>query len=670
MNQQQEMLYGNYAIGNSNRSPNSSRPGYNTSTGYQQSNRQNQRQQLDSVGQPSPSLYGDDRFNSYDGGFRHNRLQPNQGFPDGFMLGNNQAWNYNAGAATVNGAMGDGGRLRAGNRRGPLPSVRPPRFRPPLPLHLVYPADFTSSQEWTGLPDQGLGGQPLMHPTPPYQAPPLMNQQLGMMNGGMGNDRHGYQNTYGNMPLRGMEEKNSSTDLIPTAIVIKNIPFNIRKETLTGLMTEMCLPQPYAFNYHFDQGVFRGLAFANFQNADDTAIVIEKMNGLDVQGRKLRVEYKKMLPEHERERIEREKREKRGQLEEQHRSLPLHQQASMHSLTNASTGNGGQRNSPLRKSPNRPPSTNSALTVVAGDVDLNNPETLNFYTELTLFRNDPNREILVFPSSITPTQRRSIHILAHNMGLEHRSAGEGQHRQLHVIKDVARTSPTTQAPPHLPPGVSLDAHRRGLSRAATIDFAESRMNNASGYHTIGRQGNPMLELPGSPDTSGINGLRGVKSFADLRSYTPSPSPSVSGYSQANGADAGHVARFGDYTTGLSQTSSLTAPTTPGGSLAAPSSLDTTQVLLGIGSMSLGGYDAGNNQMRPPRDTPGAIGSQRPGVSGGGGSGSGGSGSGARVAAPERQPRGPGEWDSTGFGGRRPNGHTQRGSGTSHLVSPL
>jgi hypothetical protein len=473
-----------------------------------------------------------------------------------------------------------------------------------------------------------------------------MNQQLGMMNGGMGNDRHGFQNAYGGMPLRNLEEKNNGTDLIPTAIVIKNIPFNIRKETLTGLMTDMCLPQPYAFNYHFDQGVFRGLAFANFQNADDTAIVIEKMNGLEVQGRKLRVEYKKMLPEHERERIEREKREKRGQLEEQHRSMPLHQQASMHSLTNASSGNNGQRNSPLRKSPNRPPSTNSALMILAGDVDLNNPETLNFYTELTLFRNDPNREILVFPNSITPTQRRSIHILAHNMGLEHRSAGEGQHRQLHVIKDVARTSPTTQAPPHLPPGVSLDAHRRGLSRAATIDFAESRLANA--YHTIGRQGNPMLELPGSPDTSGINGLRGVKSFADLRSYTPSPSPSVSGYSQANGADAGHVARFGDYT------SSLTAPTTPGGTLAAPSSLDAAQLLSGMGSMSLGGYDAGSNQMRPPRDTPGAIGSQRPGVSSGG----------ARVAAPERQPRGPGEWDSMGFGSRRPNGHVQRGSGTS------
>ena len=110
-------------------------------------------------------------------------------------------------------------------------------------------------------------------------------------------------------------------ELIPTAIVIKNIPFAIRKEQLVELMTQMNLPLPYAFNYHFDNGVFRGLAFANFTSPDETAIVIENLNHYDLQGRRLRVEYKKMLPLQERERIEREKRERRGQLEEQHRPV-------------------------------------------------------------------------------------------------------------------------------------------------------------------------------------------------------------------------------------------------------------------------------------------------------------------------------------------------------------
>ena len=110
-------------------------------------------------------------------------------------------------------------------------------------------------------------------------------------------------------------------ELIPTAIVIKNIPFAVKKEQLVDLMTQMNLPLPYAFNYHFDNGVFRGLAFANFTSAEETAAVIENLNHFELQGRKLRVEYKKMLPLQERERIEREKRERRGQLEEQHRPL-------------------------------------------------------------------------------------------------------------------------------------------------------------------------------------------------------------------------------------------------------------------------------------------------------------------------------------------------------------
>ena len=46
-------------------------------------------------------------------------------------------------------------------------------------------------------------------------------------------------------------------ELIPTAIVIKNIPFAVKKEQLVAIMTDMGLPLPYAFNYHFDNGVFR-----------------------------------------------------------------------------------------------------------------------------------------------------------------------------------------------------------------------------------------------------------------------------------------------------------------------------------------------------------------------------------------------------------------------------
>jgi RNA recognition motif-containing protein len=70
----------------------------------------------------------------------------------------------------------------------------------------------------------------------------------------------------------------------------------------------LSIPTPYAFNYHLDQqGAFRGLAFANFRQAADADAVVAALNGFDVQGRKLRVEYKKVLQAGEKERIEREK---------------------------------------------------------------------------------------------------------------------------------------------------------------------------------------------------------------------------------------------------------------------------------------------------------------------------------------------------------------------------
>lgn len=152
-----------------------------------------------------------------------------------------------------------------------------------------------------------------------------MNSQYGVQQ-----QQHSHRST---PPPHGDNE-----ELIPTAIVIKNIPFAVKKEQLIACMTDMRLPLPYAFNYHFDSGVFRGLAFANFTSAEETQQVINAMNHMELQGRKLRVEYKKMLPVQERERIERDKREKRGQLQEQHQPLApsqvqnLHAQSSMTSL--------------------------------------------------------------------------------------------------------------------------------------------------------------------------------------------------------------------------------------------------------------------------------------------------------------------------------------------------
>ncbi|SGZ49390.1 CIC11C00000005421 [Sungouiella intermedia] len=212
-------------------------------------------------------------------------------------------------------------------------------------------------------------------------------------------------------------------ELIPTAIVIKNIPFAIKKEQLLDVMTKLNLPLPYAFNYHFDNGVFRGLAFANFTLTEETSMVVNHLNGREIGGRKLRVEYKKMLPLQERERIEREKREKRGQLEEQHRSASNASLASLMSAasTTAATKNLSVNGQLFNTQTERlfvqfPP---SSVNMPPVDLNFNDPEVLELYSQLLTYRDDNSK--LIFELAFSPTlplnQRKVLSLLCSFLNL-------------------------------------------------------------------------------------------------------------------------------------------------------------------------------------------------------------------------------------------------------------
>ncbi|KMU73098.1 hypothetical protein CISG_03358 [Coccidioides immitis RMSCC 3703] len=358
----------------------------------------------------------------------------------------------------------------------------------------------------TGLPATWLDQQPAPLPSAfplasgPIQPNPLRTENV--------NHGHNHNN-------------DGEDELIPTAIVIKNIPFAVKKEQLIQLMTEMNLPLPYAFNYHFDNGVFRGLAFANFTSAEETATVIEVLNHFDLNGRKLRVEYKKMLPAQERERIEREKRERRGQLEEQHRPIAASQLQNQNSMSSLASHLQTTSPSPVSQRQN------------ALDLDMNDAQTLQFYSQMLLFKQDQNRESLIFPSTLTPLQRRTVHTLAHNMGLGHASRGTGDQRQVHVFR-VAPGSNVSPPIPTLPTTIHpADSARRGLNRAATIDFSEARGDAPNPFGTLRSHNSGYLGVLDSPGTFGsAQNLRAAKSFADLRSYTPSPAPSTASYPTA------------------------------------------------------------------------------------------------------------------------------------------
>ncbi|KAH7386776.1 hypothetical protein DE146DRAFT_182375 [Phaeosphaeria sp. MPI-PUGE-AT-0046c] len=556
-----------------------------------------------------PNMYSpDDHARTYEQPRNYDRLNATvhgggAGSPAyGYDMGAPAGWNTTAfaqnGMASLGGAAA--ARMKSqqrGGGRSALPSVRPRR-----PLRTMQSLTH-SPQGWMDQSPQGL---------PTFALPNMNNGSNAMLNSSYGHD---------------VDE-----ELIPTAIVIKNIPFAVKKEQLVSLMTDLRLPLPYAFNYHFDNGVFRGLAFANFTTAEETASVIESMNHFELNGRKLRVEYKKMLPLAERERIEREKRERRGQLEEQHRPLGgnLQSQASFGSLAS-----------------HMPPASPSPVSGMRGapkiDVDLNDPQVLQFYSQLLLFKETPERDSMTFPPNLSPPQRRIIHTLAHQLALAHVSKGTGEQRQVHIFKvhDNQGLSPPM---PQMPMSHATEQPRRGLNRAATTDFSDVRAEGGF-YNAFNRQASGLLGFPDSPGgLNAVPNLRGAKSYADLRSYTPSPAPSTASHPIGR---PGGVSLEG---LGFNGTS-----TNPNGTPTAGSMSQRNDDMLEreMNRMQLGG---GFGQSSSPRalrqmtswENPGPIGGHRTFSS-------------AYDDRPSRQPRGPVPERGQGFGRPRQNGHQNRGS---------
>jgi hypothetical protein len=290
---------------------------------------------------------------------------------------------------------------------------------------------------------------------------------------------------------------------------------------------------------------------------------------------------------------------------------------------------------------------------------------------MLLFRDDLNREALIFASTLSPQQRRIVHTLAHHMQLAHVSRGNGEQRQVHVF----RAPPGSNTSPPIPQVSNTvyagDSSRRALNRAATIDFSEARGSDPGLYGTLRGQSSGFLGIPDSPGGFGTaQNLRAAKSFADLRSYTPSPVPSSASFPLALQSN---VARYQDYGpgSGMSSTPTLT-PALSGSALR-----DESLLVNGFGGMSLGGGLGPNNgsprrlrgmfswDQDPPQSATGPIGSNR-------------SFSSAYdeqsrergQALPMRQPRGPPSERGSGFSRGRQNGHQGRGSDELRAASSV
>ena len=76
-------------------------------------------------------------------------------------------------------------------------------------------------------------------------------------------------------------------------------------------MTEKGLPAPHRLTYLYGDGVPVGTAFADFADSVDASMVMNALNGGLIDGVRLIVEYKRLLPRVERNRRYREERDRR-----------------------------------------------------------------------------------------------------------------------------------------------------------------------------------------------------------------------------------------------------------------------------------------------------------------------------------------------------------------------
>lgn len=348
------------------------------------------------------------------------------------------------------------------SRESPNPQFDAFRRDAPSPPALSPPSSTTSApttgssnpyQAYAQYPDHGNYVPMAVTPSPPpqhgYGMSP-MGAPPPNMAGVVGYNPNGVMSPYGTQqPMGGMNAPSrwrtsyqpmpADDDVIPTAIVIKNIPFAVSREHLLSVIESLGAPSPYAFNYHHDNGVFRGLAFANFRAPEEAASVVAALNGYDVQGRKLRVEYKKVLQPGEKDKIEREKalkRMKSVQFDREMMPPPIMVPPPIHT-NGLSMGSSSQTNSPPQSASS---ASSEALPMV---LDLNDPMALDIYSRVLVFKEDRMRDELAFSRNLSPVERRIVHLVAGKLGLASQTRIDGDVKTVVVTRDHSRPALNT-----------------------------------------------------------------------------------------------------------------------------------------------------------------------------------------------------------------------------------
>ncbi|ORY07317.1 hypothetical protein K493DRAFT_310241 [Basidiobolus meristosporus CBS 931.73] len=239
-------------------------------------------------------------------------------------------------------------------------------------------------------------------------------------------------------------------EIVTTAVVIKNIPFSIKRDILLKSMVDLNIPKPYAFNYHYDNGVFRGLAFANFKTPEETDFVISTLNGLDIGGRRLKVEYKRVMPGFNHESLnefeekpffeetqpasDKEGREKPKKAEKPVKILQREKEEKAESKPREKS----------KKSEKMKPEKRGKAKVTSAEalegIDMNDPDARTFYEELIAFREEQGNHDLVYLNSLNEYQRGLLQSIVEKLGMTYKCDGEEESWHMRISRKGAPSS--------------------------------------------------------------------------------------------------------------------------------------------------------------------------------------------------------------------------------------
>ncbi|KAJ1656472.1 Peptidyl-prolyl cis-trans isomerase pin4 [Dispira simplex] len=295
---------------------------------------------------------------------------------------------------------------RSGRSRPPSKSMSLPLRSQALPMmggvpylrHNIPPLHSPSGVQLGGAANSVIG-----HPT---QLPGYMHRVM---------DLYAYNRAQALAPQPAPDE-------IPTAVVIKNIAFAIKREVLLQVIASLDIPIPYALNYHYEGGVFRGLAFANFRTPEETMLVMATLNGFDLAGRKLKVEYKRMLP------ADQEAAKQEARLARRNSTAtgapPANLTGGMNSARNASeVSNGSAESSPnpgqAAESVNGS-ETGGIVSSPGVSINLDNPQVRETYDQIAAFRHDKTRRTLdiTLPDTMDSSMFPVVRAIAERFGLQ------------------------------------------------------------------------------------------------------------------------------------------------------------------------------------------------------------------------------------------------------------